>query len=331
MPAMININPTTSQFFIAISKQDVHSFIMLGIYDGTTVRQLLCRVGKVMVAEPGVDYKSCLTLTSMLANLCFSSNKADLKDEVTSRPAIGNKPISYQAYDISYAQYLEFVRMLESLQNEKNKFQCFKPVQQNGDNIDLSLTSDIILTPKATIDGIKKSITNLHLGNTCRHTAIDLVEEVQQAPVSSMVSSTYFYELPCTTVLKFGQPSTTIPFYVMPVSPAAYPNLGDKQRQVVETIYKRMEQMLLIDPYSPQTQTRFLSLKKLYLDQLGPQKKLSLEAMLLSIRSWKQENKSDLMVLRKKYFWDYFFTRQTATMKMVNSLEDDLLKTLAAQ
>lgn len=85
-----------------------------------------------------------------------------------------------------------------------------------------------------------------------------------------------------------------------------------------------MEHMLLIEPHSERTQNKFNCLKSLYSNMLGPQKSLTLEQLLASINIWKQENESTLKVLRKTYFWDSFFTRQSASMKLITEIEQDL-------
>src|SRR5690606_38778506 len=143
------------------------------------------------------------------------------------------------------------------------------------------------------------------------HSAIALVETTQHAPVASLISSHFLTSLPYKTVLDYGKPSDDIPFYVLP---AAFSELGKANTKIITKLYQRMEQMLLLEPNSQSTQDKFLRLKELYLNIIGPQKKLSFAELLQSIQTWKKDNELILTSLRKKYFWDSFFTRKSATM-----------------
>lgn len=317
----IKINKKTDKFFISINKQGLHSFIMLGVYDQNKVKHLLSRVGKV--GDNNIKDPSCFQVTEFVCNAFFSNNKAKLGDEGVTRKSKRSDPITYQAYDVTYAQYLEFIQTLESLQTDKNKFLCYKPVETNGDEITLELNNELIFPPQPK-SKIKKQVNELHIGNTCRHSAIELVEATQHAPVASLVSPHFFTSLPYKTVLDFGKPSEDIPFYVLPVPPVAFREIGKTKMKIITKLYQRMEQMLLIQEDSQATQNKFLSLKELYLNIIGPQKELSLNELLASIQTWKQDNVSTLTVLRKKYFWDSFFTRKSATMSLIEDLERDL-------
>lgn len=319
----IDINKNKDTFFISINKSGAHTFIMLGVYDQHKVKHLLGRVGKVAIPDGYYDFALCDDVQFMLQAL-FTEAKARLVDEGIARRSLTLRAINYQAYDITYAQYINFIHVLEALQTPVNKFTCYMPDYECGEGVSLSYRNVDENLPQSKIDKIKESVAGLNIGNTCRHTAINLVEEVQQAPVSSSVSSIFFHNLPYETNLEYGKPSADIPFYVLPITPAAYPNLAESKKWIVEKLYRRMEQMLLLDQHSQQTQDKFAQLKVLYKQIIGPQQQLSLGALLLSIQQWKQDNQANLAVLRKTYLWDFFCTRQSATMKTVQQIEDYL-------
>ena len=326
MKNTITINKDQDHFFIAICKQGNHSFLMLGIYEQNRVPQLLCRVGKFFDVPRNPRDRNCFNSSRLLLNALFSSSRAKIIDERLSRANKGETPISYQAYDLSYQHYLEFIQRLEGLQTGDNKYKCYKPVAENGNEVSLSLTSALVFTPQTDAGDISDDTSEVSIKNTCRHTAIKLIEEVQHTPISSLVSSNFLSNLPYQTRLDYGKPSDAIPFYVLPPSPAAYPDLSEEKRSVLTKLYGRMERVLLIDPYSVQTQNKFQGLKDLYAEIAGPQKDLTLDELLFSIQSWKEANKSTLNVLREKYFWDYFFTRESATSRLITEIEHDLEK-----
>ena len=260
-----------------------------------------------------------------LCNALFFANKGVLMDERIWREKKKSTKITYQAYDITYEQYVEFVQALEATQSLYNKFKCYKPYATNDDEVTLKFGSAKVL-PRLDVNRIKGSVKELHIGNTCRHSAIALVEATQHAPVSPMVSSTFFMDLPYETVLEFGTPSEDIPFYVLPPPPTVFFESEKTKKKVITKLYERMENMLLLEPYSPDTQKKFLRLKELYLEIVGPSKNLSLDQLLKDIKSWKDLHQETLKVLRKTYFWDSlpFIQRQSSTMKLITEIEAEL-------
>ncbi|MFA6303296.1 MAG: hypothetical protein WC627_09230 [Legionella sp.] len=319
----LKINPATTKFFISINQQGPHTFIMAGIYEEIKTLHVLCRVGKIADTE-NLSLNLCLNVLSWFFNTCFFSTKAILKDEGVARKHSNATDIHYQAYEITYEHYLELVQLLESVQTTSNKFTCYKPNASYGDTVELRLTSDLILDKKPKYPALEKSANELSINNNCRHTAIYLVEQVSKTHISPMVSTLFTSKLPYSTRLEFGEPTTTIPFYVLPVSPAAFNDINKTQKYILEKLYRRMEQLVTIDPESLHTQKKFLALKSLYNEQLGPQKNLSLHELLVSIQSWKKANKDILSPLRKKYFWDDYITRQSASSKLLDEIEQNL-------
>ncbi|WP_370529165.1 hypothetical protein [Legionella sp. PC1000] len=303
---------------------------MLGIYDQNKVRNLLCRVGKF---GEGVENPNFLFNLKFVCNSLFFVNGAYLEDERISRDNKDERSITYQAYDITYEQYLEFVGILESLQESDNTFTCYKPcIKKDPDltNIDevRFILSNRKKLPSVNADKIKAHLSELNISNTCRHSAIELVEAIQHAPVPSSVSSSFLVNLPYETVLEYGSPSESIPFYVLPPPPAAFHESDKLKEKIIIKLYSRMENMLLLQPNSQDTQNKFLKLKELYLNIVGPEKDLTLDELLRSIHTWKEDkdNKKVLNVLRKEYFWDSlsFIKRQSATMSLLAEVEDDL-------
>lgn len=315
----ITINKNQEQFFISINKMNGHTFVMLGLYDKNKVKNVLCRVGKFMVKRKE-NWVCC--------NALFSKVDAKLCDEGVSKNEKNAKPISYQAYDITYKQYLQFIQILDSLQTPQNRFMCYRPQKDKPETdkeLTLTLTNEIYYKPKA-IKRIKQSISELRVGNTCRHSAVVLVEKTQHAPVSSLVSLCFLKNLPYKSQLDFGKPSDSIPFYVLPIPPTALKDLDQTKKDLLTKLYKRMEHMILLKPKAQETQDKFSCLKELYLNIKGPSAELSLNELLLSIQNWKKEHKDTLTVLRKTYFWDAFFTRQSSTMNLIAEIEQDIKK-----
>lgn len=322
----LNINLKTDKFFIAIGKEHSHTFIMFGVYDQNYVKHLLCRVGKDVDEPVDPEASKCMVKSSRLTNLFFSKLKSRLRNERTERKSPENIQVSYQAYDTTYDNYLEFIQLLEALQTKDNTFSCYKPCNEEGDLVEFVKTSTPVCIGRTELGTLRKSISEFSIDNTCRHTAINLVKEVQKTPVSSMISSNFFLDLPNKTELVYGKPTGAIPFYVLPPSPTSCAVLSIDKRQVVEKLYHRMEHLVLLEPASEQTMDKFNTLKHLYLELVGEQKELNLHELLFNIQSWKEQNKAILGTLRITYFWDSFFVRESATMAMISQIERDLVR-----
>lgn len=321
----ISFNKKTDKLFIAVSMHSGHSFLMLGVYEQYKVKHLLCRVGK-WVGESSSQglFSELLELCSTLFNALVSSAPSSLNSEAIARSSLGAVPINYQAYEITFDQYLDFIQLLEHLQTETSPLYCFKPIEEKEEEIVLERTKKPIFTEPLKGNSIKTKINQFSVDNTCRHATIQLTEEVRKAPVSPLVSSNFFTKLPYKTRLDYGKPSEHIPFYVLPAPPSAYSDLGKTNKRIAFKLYEKMEELLLLDTDSVKTQNKFSHLNELYHQMIGPQKHASLNELLHAIQSWRQKNQTDLNALRKTYFWDEFLTRDSATMKLIYDIEDKL-------
>jgi hypothetical protein len=324
----ININKKTDRFFIAIAKSEVHSFVFLGVYNQFKVNNLLSRVGKVFDNSKNDD--NCIDECVRPLYLLSGGIAAQLMDEGIFRKKRPRVAVNYQAYDIRYEQYLEYLAILSNLSTKDNAFYCYQPHEESEEQIILKFAKvPCQASSDVNVDQLKQSVASLNLGNTCRHSAIALVEAVQKEPVSS-VSTYFFYDLPYKTEFLQGQLSSSVPFYVLPVPPSAYVGLGEKKERILKQLYERMERLPLIDPNNQKTMDKFSRLKELYNDIAGPQKDLSLDELLTNIQTWKSRNIDVLDSLREKYIWDFFFKRTSATMLLVNEIESELKKPIVS-
>lgn len=307
---------------MAVAKKGGHSFIMLGVYSELKVQHLLCRVGKFFDTKmkPSAG-RTCY----LLGQSIFSSAKAQVKDEGIEKVLFGHHPISYQAYDISLNHYIELIRILESIQTKENTFYCYKPININENEVIFERTKKSLFSKITCSDELLKATNSLDTNNTCRHGALKLMEETTHASFATLVSSSFYNDLSCTTYLDHGIPSQDEPFYVAPLPPYVYNNsLSYKQKMIAEKIYKRMEHLVKLEPNAKETREKFSSLKSLYHQLIEQKHEPSLNELLNSISTWKKEHWSQLTKLRKTYIWDYFITRKSATVKMVEELEHDL-------
>ncbi|TAL64965.1 MAG: hypothetical protein EPN84_02440 [Legionella sp.] len=327
----LKIDLKTTQFFLGIGKTQWHSFVFLGIYEGNKVVSLLARAGK------GLDKN--VNPNGFCANswgFFFSEVPGSiLINENLHYNQKGHLPVSYHAYDISYKQYLDYLRMMERLETKGKQFECYKPISYQANQVELELTKNPMFNgfadsekEKKNQDNVRASFARLSLGNTCRHSAINLVETVQDHSISPQVSSFFYFDLPCKTFLDFGCPTADVPFYVLPKPPMPYEHSA-AHYALAKKLYQRLEQLVLLDPHSPATQAKFNVLKELYLQKFNVATDLDLKELYAQIVSWKEQNKDNLNYLRKTYFWDYFFSRQSASMSLIEEMENDIKHHLA--
>lgn len=319
-----------SEFFIAVAKNNgsPHSFVLLGVLEQEKPK-LLARVGKW----------SALCLNYPETGLHFESIK--LWGEV-----------SYVAYAIDYSVYIEFIRLMRVARKKTSKTydqaSCYVPETELleddlGDDPYRDKYHEHSPSSKESKRHLvkvrlKKSVHTLFSDenrqehalilksqeydtrNTCRHTALDLICYLRQEEnLGDNVSSFFFKDLPIQTY--FSRGCTQKPFYVLPFPPSAFP-VAKNQKDILTTIYRRMEQLLEIKPDSLLTFDKFKALKALYNEQAAKMN-CTPEQILSSIITWKQENPC-IGKLRNIWFFDSWIKRTTATDEMVDTLVKDL-------
>lgn len=101
-----------SEFFIAIGKQDIHSFVMLGVIKEDGTPQLLARVGKT-----GDVGNACLVTATIKA--VGPGAPSRMQEEWIFGKT--DKVIAYQAYAINYEQYKECLELISAMEKSQRK------------------------------------------------------------------------------------------------------------------------------------------------------------------------------------------------------------------
>ncbi|ASQ46907.1 hypothetical protein [Legionella clemsonensis] len=335
----------SDEFYLAIAKDvEGHSFLFAGVQSNGK-NHLLARVGKGRANHDRV--------CQFIFKFAFSSLKGELFDEGISRRKGRRHAINYVAYTINYQQYLDFISLLQQIQGKKiqKSYECFKPVEENGTQVTLTYTDETtVLTrpivPKPAADEIIEQMETLHCTNTCRHSALSLVNYVlDDKQATQNVSKQFFNDLPYQTTLvaddgdefekvirekkvvhQFVRPTPEIPFYILPAPPSSFKNLAPLKLKVMTELYQQLEKMLHIAPESQETAYKFSLLKNLYNEKMGLNEE-SLSDFIASVGEWRNRYRQELKTLRKTYFFDRYCTRQTATEKMFSRFDEYFAKT----
>ncbi len=338
-----------SEFFICIAKDGIHSFLMLGVMDGKNPK-LFARVGKGNKIDEsfGTDFSQQLT---MVQKALFSNTEATLDDEgITRRKPVD---ISYQAYSITYKQYLDFLKMTKNINiHQRNKYgamvipdkhsddltyseeavkklrtgvSCYVPQNNEGKdsitftyqtlNAEDSKQEEIISQQKKII----QRASTLDVSNTCRSTALDLLNYT--LGYTPDVATLFAVGLNYTTTLNAGVPSPAT-FYILPPPPNCF-KLSVTKMKILEVLYERLESIPKINPGAEGTRDKYDELKDLY-KKISGEPDLPLNTLLDNIAVHRKKNNHIFNAHRGQSFVSWilqFFGAKTATQQALDRIE----------
>lgn len=195
-----------------------------------------------------------------------------------------------------------------------NKFQAIDP-----------LMHDHQVPVAENIHTLYQKTQYFKLSNTCRDTAVDVLQAVRQTEAPSYVSKSFLKRLPLTTTLSGPNQTPNNYFYILPLPPKR-PATTHKEKFLCR-LYQQMQKMILIAPESEKTQTKFHLLKNLYNEKATKNTETPAEFMQ-SIRDWHAAHLNDIKGLRRSAayshfsmiieFFDKLFNKVSATEKLFN-------------
>jgi hypothetical protein len=250
----------TDEYFLAICRTGNHSFLAIGVKTPTNMLMLL-RVGKYS------DEPACEVLKFFFGKTIDSYLKAHHH----------LLPRFYRAYSISYQQVLEFfqlIKEIDELQEKKNnKKKAYKHIQgwipseingEDKENICFN-QSEINQFKSLTMElknheDLKNHTQELNLyNNSCRTTALEISKYI--LGFIPAVSRLFFISPSYKSIFKDTKLDPNF-FYILPAPPNAYKNLSLKQKNVMESLYQRLESIPRLNPESEKTSQKFATLKK---------------------------------------------------------------------
>lgn len=326
-----------SEFFIAIGKQDIHSFVMLGVIKEDGTPQLLARVGKT-----GDVGNACLVTATIKA--VGPGAPSRMQEEWIFGKT--DKVIAYQAYAINYEQYKECLELISAMEKsqrknplikndaERDRIECYIPTRGS----DKSKNEQVILKyrklsrvkfstekiqnmPEDTIKGVQE----LHITNTCRTTSINIIEAI--LGFKTTISKYFFVNPNYNTVLRNGSPDKDT-FYILPPPPTAIlVGFNDMKKQVstLEKIYKRLEEIPKKYPADPATREKFNALKTIYLEAAGDN---TLDATTF-LQKILEHEKNVLYTKRAPSFFSRVLSLPSSTEKMFKKFEKEYQEELS--
>lgn len=314
------------EFFVAIAKQGIHSFMMLGVVEPDGTNRLLARVGKTNDIDP--DSTKALV---MIGKTIWSTTQARLADEGISRSENTETEIRYQAYSVNYDQAVDFLNLIREIeekqkvtdQEEREAIMGFIPVTEKGEQVtfkygELSQLSSAKTNPKSEF--LSKQASEINVVNTCRTTALNMVEAV--LGFITKVSQFFFVSPKYKTTLDAGLPNKNS-FYILPPPPNTYEHLSSTQQKVLRNLYKKMEEIPSKNPKSLETRAKFDAIKDIY-KKISGENKLSANQLLEKIIEHEHKNAKALHAKRDPSFLSRLFGLKSSTEKTFSSIKKKL-------
>ena len=307
MPASIHIS-SNSEFFIALCKKGLHSYITLGVRNEDKI-EVLAAFGKM----GGDDASCCAAL--------FWDTSAEIYNEDFMISSINSKKkqVSYKAYSLKYQHYLHFLHYLKLLslsQKRTNDDRLFAycPDKINPFQFDWGCieTFEAPNPLSNTVDFYEHGRLGV-LSNSCRHSAIRLTKQAtQRTDLGLGISPWFFKNPPLTGVFSNGKLDQISPyFYILPFPPTSFDPISSSKLKIISRLYRRLDEIILSEQTNPMTIEKFEKIKGLY-NRLTGDSQLSIFDIMKGIEAWEVENKA-LISTHRKYHWISF---QTATQKM---------------
>lgn len=320
-----------AEFFIAIAKQNEHSFMMLGFTDNDGTHRLLARVGKTHYIDPDAESQIRLTIK------CIRSKAlAHVADEGIKRSDDHLVSINYQAYSISFDQVEEFLHLIADIEQRqlanpdinartRERIDAYVPVSHLGSIVTFSYKPLSKWHKPAHQQNdnqhLAEEASAITLTNTCRTTALNMVEAI--LGFATHISKYFFIAPKYETTLEAGLPNKDS-FYVLPIPPNAYDNVSNSQKMVLESLYTRIEQIPASRSKScPQSRAKFNALKKLYNDLAGTNQCTANE-LLMRVVKYEEQHGAVLHRHREANFFQRLFSLASNTQKTFRTMKQEL-------
>lgn len=277
----IHVEKQGAEFFLAICQARDHSFVIAGVRDKNNKTHTLNITGKIFLENKQKSDKF---------RFLYPGIKSGLGDEYTSfwSTRDGFTSVRYKCFAVTYQQYLEYIKIVSAYNSNINFYQ---------DSQDTEL-DNYIFKQQAALHNTEKKLSAappeyVSLFNSCRDTAVEIIEQTVAQKFIGRLLSLFFIELPCCGYLRNGQLSAATRLFILPAPPSIQLKLEDKKSyQTLKHIYICMEQ--IIDTPSNDERAdyaKFAMLKELYL-KLKPEAKvhIPLSDHLAIISKWRSDN-----------------------------------------
>lgn len=324
----IEVNPS-NEFFIAIGKKGIHSFLMLGVVNDEGQPRLLARIGKTNDIDP--DYNNELRIK---LKLFFTSTKAHLGEE----NLYIKSEISYQAYSINLNQFKGFLSLAYNMEQNHlhdpiigpkvidKKIKCYLPIETTKDKITFAYQEleelPQFLNPEGKTPSVElmKGAQEVRRANNCRTTSLNIIELI--LGYKTDVSQYFFVSPKYKTHGQDGYLYKTA-FYILPPPIAFKSQVNAKQMSVLKKLYARLEETPLTYANDQKTKLKFDELKSMY-KEISGESNLSANQLLSRILQHETDHGAVLFAKRHPNFFSRMFSCLSSTERLFKNMKTEL-------
>lgn len=336
---------STSEFFIAVAAQGIHSFMMLGVMDRDNFPRLLARVGKTNDIDPTRQIDG--SITREFATIVKEIGKKGALARIGGEWLDYQADIHYQAYAVDFRQAKEFLALIHSIEQKhiadpiigpaieladvrNRRIECYIPTSVTDGKVTFTYKALETAADPTFGEPIRPANPDLiaraqqiKVGNTCRTTSLNVAECI--LGFKPDVSEFFLFKPKYQTKLIIGGLEEDT-FYILPPPPEAYnhgSNLSKHQISVLKKLYERLEDIPKIQPGDRKTRVKFNKLKIMYNDIAG-NNNLSVNALLGKIAQHENGSEHDLFDKRAPNFFSWLFRRISTTERFFRSMKKEL-------
>lgn len=302
----IKVGPR-SEFFMAICKteDDVHSFVVAGVRDlSTGVNHVLCAVGKQLEKRE--------TIPQFVFNAIFSNVKSQIKHESIAYDEDDITNISYKAFSITEENYHQFIQKLSQHPHVSRRVKFHKKTP-DGYVQETITKSDRVPVSYDT------SFSNISIKNTCRKSAINLLDSVvKHGSKTQNIHTSFLKGFPGKAKLGKGQLFGRM--FILPVPPRPT-DISKENYHVLSRVYQQLENVCKGDINDNDTYKKYLSLKDLY-NGINQQKTKDIDDVFHAINIWEANERNTIDTHRGfgRLLRSWGFYPVTSTRKMMMDL-----------
>ena len=289
-----------AEFFISLCQSGKHSFVYVGVLDARQQVHTLSIIGKAFVERIGLVKWSSFLI-----------------DEYNCWLNLPNQKIKFKSFNLTYSQVVDYFDIVGAYNQTINHYNL------SCDENNYYFT---LLDNQCNYSDLRLSSANpnfLTLCNTCRHTAIEIIEQINQQTMVNNRQRQFFITPPWQGVMINGT-LTAYPFYILPSPPNTnWLKYSLKKYRILKSLYSCLYRLAKKPSTCKENDyIKFSKLKELYnkLTEL----KFDSEQFISIIKTWESKNKEIIDTYRcttlVSNFRMNYLASKTRTRKIINKL-----------
>lgn len=345
---------STPTFFVAICKiqhtaltPSKHTYIIAGCEDTpSSTSYIFSAVGKQIddpIMRPPELSSSSNPISALTDKIAHSSAiikkaaldslSASLGDEKVIRSAYKNDDkeyhLQYQAYEISYQHYENYIRLLKAISPEEpltyyfcsapNEFTCSVDVDAGNPLLPENKEALPVLAPE-----VHSKFREFNPLNTCRHAAIEMLHQLNIH--DDNISSLWLSTMSRNATIKNGK--TITPLFILPIPPDLTLKTQEPEfYKILSTLHQDILRLSTTNYSLDLARQKFQAMRELY-KQLTAGKH-DQETITNTVSQWKKqkeltsgENNNELInKTRQNFLFPFFNFKESTSASTVKAVE----------